>query len=335
MKLNSNNFDTWQKGKTISSFKKILVYGPDEAAIEYIYHKILLLFSKEGFQKTVITHKEIRDEPSLLNDSLNEASLFGDKKVIVLDDISNPAKAFLDSFIQPIFQNHLIVKAGDLKPTSALRKVCETNKDFLVVPCYAEEPKSIEMFIITHLKANNVNFDRDVPSMLSQILPSNRSIVMQELGKLLLYVGSSRSIECQDVEEVCIEARETNFDDLCEAFALKNYKMLNNIFRVLHQSEVSIIGALRIMQRYFDRVLFVLSNMKSGMQLIDATSKLTPPLFFKAKDRFMKIAKTLTYEQSLKITKFLMECELLAKQNYLTADALVQNKMITFTQENL
>lgn len=335
MKLNSNNFETWQKGKSISNYKKILVYGPDEAAVEYIQIKILSLFAQEGFQKTALTHKEIREEPSLLNDSLNESSLFGDRKVIVIEDISNPAKAFLDSFIQPIFQNHLIVKAGDLKPASALRKGCEGNKDFLVIPCYAEDPKSIEMFIANHLRANSVVFDRDVPSMLANILPSNRSIVIQELDKLMLYVGAARNIECQDVEEICIEAREANFDDLCEAFALKNYKMLDDIFRVLHQSEVSIIGALRIMQRYFDRVLFVLSNMNAGMQLADASAKLTPPLFFKAKDRFLKIARTLNYDQSLLITKFLMECELLAKQNYLTADSLVHNKMITFTQENL
>lgn len=316
--------------------KLFLVFGPDEAGVIYnaSYIEKLLLEGREALTVRV-TFKEIKDNLSKLLDELNSQSLFGEHKVIVLDSVpAAPGKPFLDLLKRGGWPNTLLVIGDDFKPTSAIRKFFEVAKDALCVACYKEDVRQIEGFIREYLQESKYQVDQNVVAEIARILPTNKFLIQNELDKLLLYTLDAKAIHMQDIVDCFADAKELELDDLCVAFALKNAVVLKREIERAERSDISTILILRVLQKYLTRLYELMKLKEQGMSIDTAVGKLMPPVFFKAKDNLVKVARSVTKQSVVELLYTMLKLELSVKKNYSTQYMVLSFELLKSCREN-
>ena len=137
----------------------ILLYGQDSGLIN---HRTKALVShyipnkNDPFLLSTINSSQLNDDPGLLADELDTFALTNDKRVILLDLSSDLKKEQVDCIIESQSQSILIINAGELKTSSPSRKAFESDKNFIVIPCY--NSSNIDIMALL----NNKLIDRDL-----------------------------------------------------------------------------------------------------------------------------------------------------------------------------
>ncbi|MFN8832248.1 MAG: DNA polymerase III subunit delta, partial [Alphaproteobacteria bacterium] len=303
MKINSGQLNVWLKSNHLAAYKLFLVFGPDEAGVSYntsCIEKGLMALEEASIVR--IAFKEIKDNISSLADHLNAQSLFGEKTIIALSDVpTSTGKQFLDFVKTKSWHNRLILISEDLKPASALRKLGETDKDILTVACYKEDARQIEGFISAYIKEQGYNADMDVPSEIARVMPTNKMLIKNELDKLMLYKLDEKRLTIEDVIEVLSNGKELELDNLCVAVALKRAALVKSELERAEHDEISPIMILRVLQKYCVRLKDIVAAKEKGTNVEAYIAKLMPPVFFKAKDNLVAVAKKVSYQQVLEL----------------------------------
>ena len=83
----------------------------------------------------------------------------------------------------------LIVEAGNLKPTDAMRGLFEKSAQAAAVACYADEARDLEGVIAETLKAHGLGITSDAREMLVARMGADRAMSRGEIEKLALYAS--------------------------------------------------------------------------------------------------------------------------------------------------
>ena len=318
MKINSAQLSAWLKNNQLSTYKLFLLFGPDQSGIAYNASLIEKgLIESEEASVVRISFKEIKDNIGALSDHLNAQSLFGEKTIVALSDVpTSTGKHFLDFIKTKSWHNRLILISEDLKPAAALRKLGEADNEILTIACYKEDSRQIEGFIATLVKDNGYHLDVGVASEIARVLPTNKMLITNELEKLMLYKLDEKRIVLDDVIEVLSEGKELELDNLCVALALKKAPLLKQELERAEHDEISPIMILRVLQKYLVRLKDIVSAKEKGASVEAYIAKLIPPVFFKAKDNLVLVAKKLSYQQVLELLDAATKLELDVKKNY-------------------
>ena len=112
--------------------------------------------------------------------------------------------------------NALIVEAGNLRPNSGLRKLFETHKSAVALPCYSDE-KSLLGLIDAELAEAGLSIDRETRDYLMTRLGADQALSRSEVVKLALYAQGGERIEPEDIEAIVGDAAETALDNFAYA----------------------------------------------------------------------------------------------------------------------
>lgn len=327
MKLTSHQFSSWKKNNKFAALSFVLIYGPDQANVDLLALQATKDFQVSSQESDISKYdfKSVKDDFSQIFDELNNTSLFGDLKIVVLNGCPQSLpKKFLDFLSAAKFVGKLVMKADELRPTSNLRKLAENHPHGLSIACYKDDVKQIQLFIRCYLQDNKAKFDDNVPQMLAQLLPNNKLIIIEELNKLMLY-KLGENISLHDVELAVSDMHELAIDDLCLAIAQNNKSAILRLLSQAENHDVSFMLILRTLQRYFGRVLEVLSNTSNGLSLNSAIAKLSPPVFFKQKDNLTNVCTISSVQKILALNADLVKLELSCKRSSLDAYVLINN----------
>ncbi len=121
-----------------------LVYGSDAGAItERARHVERVALKRGGGDQVLrIGSDELSSDPGRVVDEALSASLFGGEPVIalrVLDGRHNVIGSLQPLFDRPPEAAWLVVEAGELSPSSPLRKAFESSKHAAAIPTYPLE----------------------------------------------------------------------------------------------------------------------------------------------------------------------------------------------------
>ncbi|MCE2991389.1 MAG: DNA polymerase III subunit delta [Candidatus Jidaibacter sp.] len=315
MKINGNQLEAWIKSNGISALLFALVYGPDEGGADINAARIAQEFAKTSASEiSKIDFKEIKDDPSMLVTRLNSVSLFGDITILIIENCPQTLpKQMLEFLNKASFSGKLILKAGELRPTSNLRKLAENSEKALSIACYKDDQRQIEVYVRTFLQERGAKFDSAVISILAQVLPANKLVIASELEKLITY-KSGEQITISDVQDVISDSQEAALDDLCVYFALGQKPQILKVLERAINTDTSFMLILRVLQRYLSRVLEVLSHKETGLSVDSAVLKLAPPVFFKQKDNLIRVCKALDQQKVLAMMQDLVKLELECKR---------------------
>ena len=220
--IKSHEFDGFlQRGA--AQYRMFVIYGPDRGLVS---ERAGLLAHKSGiplddpFALIKLDVGVLQGDPGRLIDEVNAIGLFGGEKLVWVRGAANE-KALVDAMqalaADPPTGSTVIVEAGDLKKGSGLRKVAESAKTIVAIPCYADDTRALNALIDTELQAEKLNITPEARQLLLEFLGGDRIASRNEVSKLALYCRGEGTIQAHHVTEIIGDASAISTDDAIDA----------------------------------------------------------------------------------------------------------------------
>lgn len=317
MKLPNARIEGFVK-KPDSGVKAVLLYGPDAGLITTRSRQMLVAIVddlSDPFRIVQFLFDDLKDEPSRLRDEINAMSLMGGRRFIrVVDASASMSEEIGEAIISSKSDTLVVFEAGELAPTSTLRKFFEKEPDILALPCYKDDAASVRRVVEGRLREGGFSWDNDAINYLTRSFAGDRLVICSEVEKLITYMGADRKITLESVKDCVGDNVESSMDELCMAVASRDLEQIEkNLNRILVEG-IGAIAPIRIILRYFFRLQQVRAEIANGESDQQAIAKLRPPIFFKQIDAFKGHLQIWNSKAIDKMIEALLKLEIECKQ---------------------
>ena len=261
-----------------------LVYGNDAGAITERARRLEHVALQRGRGEAVLRFgsDEISADPGRIADEAYAASLFGGEPVIalrVLDGRHNVFGALRPLLERPPDAAWLVVEAGELKPSSPLRKAFEALPQAAAVPTYGLEGDDVADFITAAAEAAGLTVEPPALELLTESLAGDRLASRGELEKLFLYVKGNHLIALADVRAIVGETAEARTDAVIDAALIgDNEGVESGLARMLAEGgSAAALGTLTL--RHLIQVQAMRTALDEGATMQIALARARPPIF--------------------------------------------------------
>lgn len=336
MKLTGGKIEAFLRAPDLS-VQAILLFGPDEGLVRersIVLSKVCVEDLNDPFCTVEMFASDLKSDPARLVDEAQSISFGGGQRLVRVrqaNDACLPAcKILLDA--APCKESMVIIDAGDLNPRSKLRKLFETSKKAVCLPCYGDDARSLPNVIRENLKTHGLTADRDAVQLLTQFLGSDRSVTRGELDKLALYMGDEKTVTQDHVRAAVGDSAANDVDDVIYAAASGNFADLEaSLARVLADG-TNPVQLVRGAQRHFHRLHLARGHISSGMNVFDATKALRPPVMFMRADSFKMQLNLWSAQKLTRAFDVLTQCETDCKTTGLPAEAITGRALLAIAQ---
>jgi DNA polymerase-3 subunit delta len=270
--------------KPAENIRLFLLYGGDAGAITERARALEQIALKQGRGEAVLRvgSDELSGEPGRVADEANSASLFGGEPVIslrVLDGRHNVIGALQPLIDRPPEAAWVIVEAGELNPTSPLRKAFEASKRAVALPTFQVEGANLESFIRNAAEDAGMSVEPAALELLVENLGGDRLAIRGELEKLFLYAADRKAVTLADVQAIVGDTTGSETDQTIDAALLGESEALETgLVRLRAEAGSSAsLGASAL------RHLFLLQTLRaaidSGQRAAEAINFARPPIF--------------------------------------------------------
>src|SRR5690606_22683371 len=130
----------------------VLVYGPDLGLVRERAEALIKQAvddPSDPFMLVRLDADDVSSNPARLAEEAQTIPMFGGKRAVWVR--SNPrlniAPAVEALLALPSMECLTVVEAGELRPTSPLRKACERAKQAAAIACYADSQRDLEVLV--------------------------------------------------------------------------------------------------------------------------------------------------------------------------------------------
>lgn len=318
MKLYSSNLSALIN-RPLQMPKFLLIHGPDEAeanaTIEKLIHTIKKAHSNYELSVTKISYSDIKETPHLLYEETQSLSLFGDKKLLLIEATPHTiTKEVLTILATLPTEIPIIFQAGDLTKSSSARRYFEDSTKCAAIACYKPDINRIKQIITTFFQTHNIKGEPDILEVLASMLPANEKIILSELEKLRIYNKGEQLVTIEDISQVIAQGHEFSLDNLCESMIKNDANYLTRELCRLEIAGENAVFIIRVLINFFIRALKVRLAVDNGKTLEAAITQLRPPAFFKSKSNLLLASKQFSSAMLENFIEKLITLELNCKQ---------------------
>ncbi|CAK7191840.1 hypothetical protein COMNV_00020 [Commensalibacter sp. Nvir] len=318
-------------------YRAFLFYGENQGLVRDLAQKLITKIVgqiNDPFLVSILT----KENHYRFLEEANSLSLVGGQRVVWIRESTDALTKELEIlFKHDSFDSSsdtiLVLEAETLSPRSSLRQFAEKNQLIACVPCYKESPKSLADLIKTLIYPKHIS--QDAQLYLLNLLNSDTASVKNEIEKLLLYIGIKNTITLEDIQQAIGDEKEFNVEDI--ALATMSGQLLNadKAFHKALYENTAMIVIVRNLLYYTNRLLRARLLVEHGMTEMAAITKLSPPLFFRQKEDFLKALNLWRSKGLLEMQTHLQKLEFLIKQSSIPTELLCQNFILTITRHAL
>jgi DNA polymerase-3 subunit delta len=220
------------RGKEIDAFLArpdagrpiILLYGADAGLVREradALMKSAVDDPNDPFSLVRMDGDDLAAEPSRLVEEAMTVPLFGGRRAIRVRAGSKNFSSGVDTLADSNIKDcRIVIEAGELRPESPLRKVCEKAKTAVAIACYPDTERDLAKLIDDELRVSNLRMAPDARATLMSLLGGDRQASRNELRKLTLYAHGTGEVTLDDVMAVVADASELKLDPIVDgAFA--------------------------------------------------------------------------------------------------------------------
>jgi DNA polymerase III subunit delta len=277
--LRENEITDFLKRKA-ARFNGLLLYGNDEAAIETVVRQVRAIMGA-GEEPLRLDASSLKQDPAALDDAFRSMSLLGDRRLIVVTGADENHVTHLQSVLTADrLGNFVLITASSLKKTSKLRSVAESNALFGVVAFYEEAGGALVQRVQTIAKQRGVTFTDDALEHFLDLVGSDRSMLVNEAEKLILFCHPETTIQRDDVDAICGDQATFESDALISAVLDGDMEVTDRMFSSMTLSGDS-KAVLIMLQMHLARLENVSAAMARGSDFTSACRAARPPIFDK------------------------------------------------------
>ena len=272
--------------------RAFLLYGPDSGLVSdrgAALAKILASGAEPEAEVIRLDERDLAQDPDRLAVEAQTLSMFAGAKVVRVRGGAGLETALAGLMDAPL-EASLVVEAGNLRPTSKLRKLFEVAGHAAALPCYSDAARDLGPLIDEELARWGAAITSDAKAGLTALLGSDMALARSEIAKLALYAGKDRAIEPDDVEAVVGDSSDIALDALAEAVADGSAQQALRHFDRLTAAGTGPQAGLIALGRYFGRLHRVVTALEAGGNSKKVLAGLRPPLSFKQRDALARQA---------------------------------------------
>jgi DNA polymerase-3 subunit delta len=313
--------------------RAVLIFGRDDGLVRERAEKIGKQITpdlSDPFQVARPTASDIKESPSILLDEVAALSMMGGRRLIRLEGAGNEATDAVKLVLESeLGDGLLVITAGDLKPTSSLRKLLEGAKNAIAIACYEDSAQDLMGLVQSVLSEARLSATQDAVAYLVDNLGGDRMVSRSELDKLVLYMGAGGGqVTIEDAKACVGDTAALGLNQIAEAVTAGNLKQLERFLERAWTAGENAIAIIRTLQNRMMRIHLARGYMEQGMSANEAVGKLRPPVFFGERDRFVgEVSRwgTRKVEMALEI---LLEAELDCKTTGNPADVICARALL-------
>jgi DNA polymerase-3 subunit delta len=303
----------------------VLFYGPDEGLVREraaTIAKTVVPDLSDPFRVAELAEETLTSDPARLFDEAAAISMLGGRRVVRVRGAGNAQAALFERlFAEKLGDALIVVEAGELQKSSALRKAFEGADNAAAIACYADSERDLAGVVRAALKQHGLEITPDGLSEAVGRLGGDRGITRQELEKLALYAQHEKSVTAAHVEAVMGDESELKMEQACDYAGEGDYAGLDSALARLWAAGASPVAVLRLGLGHFQKLALVRADVDEGGNARSAMMKLRPPLHFSRQDSFEKQISRWTQLKLQDALSRLYEAEALVKTTAVPAEA--------------
>lgn len=304
-------------------FKIFLFYGSNTGLLEETINS----FFKANFNDNIF----IYNENDLINDidkfklHIFNKSFFNEKKLLIIDRISDSALPYLRDLFDKEFDDVVIIlKAGILEKKSKLRSFFEKHKAVIVAPFYEDNHQTLSIIILNYFKKKSIKISTEIVNLIIERSGGNRIILNGELEKISSFVAKNKLANSKNILKLIKPTENVVITDLSDHIISKNKKSLNIINNVLFNFEDKII-LVRLLLYKLKRIKKIKIILLKNNNIDQALSSIKPPIFWKEKEILKHQLNNLSLAKTSSLIKSVSNLELQIKKNSEISGQIINN----------
>ena len=309
------------KGLTLA-----LVYGPDAGLVQERAEKLLKSVAPDltdAFNVSDLSESTLLADPARLADEAAAISMMGGRRVVRVRGAGNDLAELFDSFMDdPKGDALVVIEAGDLAKTSALRKIFDGHKTAAAVQCYPDSVRDLGDVVRDALRAEGLSIAPDALEDAVSRLGSDRGVTRREIEKLLLYMHGKKQVTLKDVRAVMGDEAEARSESACDAAAGGDLVKLDRELERLWVSDVAPAQVLRSAMGHFQRLVQARESANRGEAIDNVMKRLRPPVHFSRSQAFKNQAQRWNTDKLGEALDMLLEAEVLTRTTGVPAEAV-------------
>jgi DNA polymerase-3 subunit delta len=269
-----------------ADMRLFLVFGRDAGAITERARQLEALAGSRdpaGGSPVRFGSDEVAGNPGRLSDEINAASLFGGEPVITLritDGRHNVMAGLAPLLGSPPKAGWLIVEAGDLPPSSAVRKAFEANAHAAALPCYESDARDLAAMAHAMFADAGCTSEPEAGDMLVATIGNDRLISRSEIEKLVLFVGEGGRAGIDDVLAIVGENLNVRGDRITDdAFLGRSDAVEADLIRLRAEGQSPVALAAQALRQII-ALQRMSASVAAGKPAEAVVKQARPPIFF-------------------------------------------------------
>jgi DNA polymerase III subunit delta len=303
-----------------------LVFGPDAGLVQERAEKLAktaVADLTDPFNVADLSESTLVADNARLFDEAAAISMMGGRRLVRVRGATNALAELFESFLDDHTGDALVVvEAGDLAKSAALRKVFEGDKTAAAIACYPDSAQNLPDVVRDSLRAGGYSITPDALAEAAARLGNDRGITRRELEKLMLYAGDQKQIGLDDVRAVMGDEVEARTDAVSDAAAGGDLAALDRELERLWVSDTNPAQVIRGTMGHFQKLLLAREATQRGEPIDTAMKRLRPPLHFSRATAFKAQTQRWNSDKLGDALDMLLEAEALTRTTGVPAEAV-------------
>ena len=318
------------------AIRAALLYGPDIGLVREradVLARTVCPDLRDPFRVADLSGATLAADPARLPDEAAQMSLIGGRRVIRVRDAGDRLAGLFRGFLDAApGDGFIVVEAGDLPGSSAMRRVFDTSPRAAAIGCYPDTARDRAAVIRDTLRAHRITASGEATQYLVEHLGSDRLLTRAELEKLALYAGQGNHVELDDVRLSIEDSAALATDDAVMAAAEGDSARVDRVLDRVFQEGEAAVSVVRAMLRHLQRLHLLAARAAAGTTVAEVVRTARPTIFYKQEDGF-KRQLVLWNEAGLRAQLGrIAQAELHMKLTGLPAETICREAMLAIAQ---
>ena len=304
--------------KLFSDYKINLIYGENFHLKTEILNKLTQIFKKNEFKTKFIKEDELLKNIEILDNYLNQDSLFGEKEILVIQEASDK---LLDYINFSEIDKKLILVTNNLTKKSSLRNKAEKEKIISCIACYEDDEKTLQSLLRNGLTKLGIKVPYEAIDQLFNINKLNRNDINSGLEKLEL-ITKDKKLDSETFSSLFNTTSSFDAFEISNALLSGDKKALNKILSSFYHFSINFNEVLGPLKYKINKLIDIYEYNENETKIAVLVDTYKPPIFWKEKSITQtQLSKWNKNELDALLDK-INEIEILCKLNYEIAETI-------------
>lgn len=301
---------TGKKPSGQSQYRYFLIYGNDDAAIEFNTQVLCQNFKKGGVTVQAIPSllqiKTHRQEPDLFSEEKSA------KKAYVVRNITGRDFDAIQELVKTtneIDQDHYIIfVAGNLGSKIKLVQLFQKEANLAACASYEISTDLLRSVIESTLKDYDISLSLQQIALMCETYAGSSSSLFTDCYKIALYLDEQQSVDDETLKQLINGSSQLDIEKIVSGFLLRDKnKILRHADSDLLESEPYLV--LRSLIRQVEKFCEYMAHLRHTNNSSQAFQSMSSPVFFQTKSLFQSISTLWTEKLAAFSLQHLLQLE--------------------------